>query len=596
MILQGTGITTSIQMALRCAQQVNLGNVKPSLPCPHLNVCNKKERRPSWHAGRTLRLLPLAGRSTTAGAVATDQVTLPLKEQDPSPQLDSSFSWTSYWWPVAPLYSLDTRKPTAVKLLGKQYAVWYDATQGQWHCVEDRCPHRLAPLSQGRVCGDGQLQCSYHGWRFDGTGACTDIPQVSDPNTAALVRKAPRSCATAHPTTIRAGMLFVWLGSQLPDKEPPVDLIAEMAGGADQGRMWGFHDHHADAVHFIEQAFDPDHASYLHYNSAKSIFKPETSMPISSTPIPNDAISAHGGFAWMHGGYQQGNRGAATRTLVPPYTAITDYSVPPFPGYPKLFQIMVVPQEPGKCRVFGGFIPPKEPVKPAAANGNDNATGLQKQSAAPAKKFSPLSWAPHWLLTMIGGSSTFVDEDSVIMSYQNTLMSQSGLSQFDYHLPSPADHGISAVRRWFKAAGYQEMWRQRAPNLLQAAKQDLPLEALLSRWTRHTASCVDCQRGLAITARIITALKSAAAALLAASAVVLSMQLPATSSAVEAASGAAVVVSAVAVRLWPGVLCAVLSLSAWCAALKLADMRERGFINGVEPWREKGGLALVKDK
>lgn len=37
---------------------------------------------------------------------------------------------------------------------------------------------RLAPLSEGRIEADGTLQCSYHGWRFDSSGRCTDIPQV----------------------------------------------------------------------------------------------------------------------------------------------------------------------------------------------------------------------------------------------------------------------------------------------------------------------------------------------------------------------------------------------------------------------------------
>lgn len=62
-------------------------------------------------------------------------------------------------------------------LLGEPWVVV--RLQGRLVAFEDRCPHRLAPLSAGRVCGD-ELQCAYHGWRFDGDGRCNAIPAISD--------------------------------------------------------------------------------------------------------------------------------------------------------------------------------------------------------------------------------------------------------------------------------------------------------------------------------------------------------------------------------------------------------------------------------
>ena len=41
-----------------------------------------------------------------------------------------------------------------------------------------RCPHRAAALSQGVLTPGGLLQCAYHGWSFDGSGACQNIPQL----------------------------------------------------------------------------------------------------------------------------------------------------------------------------------------------------------------------------------------------------------------------------------------------------------------------------------------------------------------------------------------------------------------------------------
>ena len=41
-----------------------------------------------------------------------------------------------------------------------------------------RCPHRAAALSQGVLTPSGNLQCAYHGWSFDASGACKNIPQL----------------------------------------------------------------------------------------------------------------------------------------------------------------------------------------------------------------------------------------------------------------------------------------------------------------------------------------------------------------------------------------------------------------------------------
>jgi hypothetical protein len=44
--------------------------------------------------------------------------------------------------------------------------LWADAS-GQWRCFEDRCPHRLATLSDGLLDKQsGEIVCAYHGWRF----------------------------------------------------------------------------------------------------------------------------------------------------------------------------------------------------------------------------------------------------------------------------------------------------------------------------------------------------------------------------------------------------------------------------------------------
>jgi phenylpropionate dioxygenase-like ring-hydroxylating dioxygenase large terminal subunit len=64
-----------------------------------------------------------------------------------------------------------------VRLMGRDLVLWRsgDAVQA----FDDRCPHRGARLSLGRVVGE-QLQCAYHGWCFDRAGACVRVPALPD--------------------------------------------------------------------------------------------------------------------------------------------------------------------------------------------------------------------------------------------------------------------------------------------------------------------------------------------------------------------------------------------------------------------------------
>lgn len=60
-------------------------------------------------------------------------------------------------------------KPVRVEIAGEAFALWRDQ-RGMPHALRDRCPHRHAPLSAGRVRPDGRLACGYHGWHFGGDG------------------------------------------------------------------------------------------------------------------------------------------------------------------------------------------------------------------------------------------------------------------------------------------------------------------------------------------------------------------------------------------------------------------------------------------
>lgn len=96
------------------------------------------------------------------------------------------------WWAVARSEEVTSAKPINVDIGDQPVVLWRDQ-RGAAHALEDRCPHRRAPLSLGCVLGNGMIQCGYHGWTFDGeTGHLKNIPNLkSDAKFPPIYRATP---------------------------------------------------------------------------------------------------------------------------------------------------------------------------------------------------------------------------------------------------------------------------------------------------------------------------------------------------------------------------------------------------------------------
>src|SRR2546427_5619533 len=99
-----------------------------------------------------------------------------------------------YWLPCLPARELPAPDgpPKKVRLLGEDLVAFRD-TQGQVGLLSANCPHRGASLFLGRneACG---LRCVYHGWKFDVTGRCVDMPNRSEEHTSELQSQSNLVC------------------------------------------------------------------------------------------------------------------------------------------------------------------------------------------------------------------------------------------------------------------------------------------------------------------------------------------------------------------------------------------------------------------
>jgi phenylpropionate dioxygenase-like ring-hydroxylating dioxygenase large terminal subunit len=114
--------------------------------------------------------------------------------------------------------------PVRVRLLGEDLVAYRDGT-GAVGLVDAFCPHRRAPMFFGRneECG---LRCVYHGWKFDVSGACVDMP--SEPPDSLFKTKVR---ITAYPTWEGGGMVWAYLGPpELQPAAPDFEVCRVPAG------------------------------------------------------------------------------------------------------------------------------------------------------------------------------------------------------------------------------------------------------------------------------------------------------------------------------------------------------------------------------
>jgi phenylpropionate dioxygenase-like ring-hydroxylating dioxygenase large terminal subunit len=160
------------------------------------------------------------------------------------------------WTPVLPVAEIETA-PLAVELAGETLVLFRNS-ENQVAALLDRCPHRGAALSLGRVSEQGCLECPYHGWQFDQDGACTHVP-LNNP----LDIKLAQLSATGLPTQVVAGLVWVFTGTE-PSAEP--QLPASLKQSAD-----AYHIHHevwnTHWTRLMENSMDYVHLPFVHRHS-----------------------------------------------------------------------------------------------------------------------------------------------------------------------------------------------------------------------------------------------------------------------------------------------------------------------------------------
>jgi vanillate O-demethylase monooxygenase subunit len=135
------------------------------------------------------------------------------------------------------------------------YRTSQGATDGVVVALEDRCPHRLLPLSMGKRMGDG-IQCGYHGLTFDSTGQCVRVPgQDAIP---------PQAYVESFPVHERHGIVWVWMGAKDLAKTDEIFDRPEFTDPAWDAHLGDQLHLASNYLNVAENLVDPAHVSFVH--------------------------------------------------------------------------------------------------------------------------------------------------------------------------------------------------------------------------------------------------------------------------------------------------------------------------------------------
>ena len=177
-----------------------------------------------------------------------------MKQKSTNPvALDSRNYPRNTWWVAA--YAAEISQKPMQRWILDQPVVLYRGENGQVVALDDRCPHRWAPLSMGKVHGNS-IACAYHGLRFGADGVCTLIPTQDSVPSVARVH--------SYPVVEAAPFVWIWTGDAASAADaplpPPLDWAVDPARVTASGAM----EVGCNYLALKENVMDLSHFAFVH--------------------------------------------------------------------------------------------------------------------------------------------------------------------------------------------------------------------------------------------------------------------------------------------------------------------------------------------
>ncbi|KAL2609759.1 hypothetical protein R1flu_028332 [Riccia fluitans] len=389
------------------------GEVSPSVACSRNSSCSKSTRR----------------RGSVLCAIA-EQISRELveneerREENPFTAVAPAdekvqYNWEEHWYPLYLTQEIPNDAPLALTVFDRYLVVFFDG-DGKLNCLEDRCPHRSAKLSEGQLM-DGRLECLYHGWQFKGDGTCAKIPQLAP---GAIIPK--RACARSYAVRESQGVLWVWMADQstAPYEKVPYFEHYDKPGWVDFSAI---HELPYDHSVLLENLMDPAHIPVSHDRTDGAARRENAQAMVFDVKERTDL-----GFAGTWHNISTPEVVNFTRFQAPCVATNEFHKVLP-DGIELHFSLTILarPTGQGKCMLIIRF-----------AN-----------SRSDGKPFSALGRIPQWI--MHDTSNTVFEQDMGFLSSQNEVLIRENRPTKDYYLNLRSqDVWIEEYRKWLDKVGH----------------------------------------------------------------------------------------------------------------------------------------------
>ncbi|KAL7572731.1 hypothetical protein ACA910_009001 [Epithemia clementina (nom. ined.)] len=437
---------------------------------------------------------PLASSTDFSRAIKTgssssspvpSKIPLPLSQNQKA--LDEGPRFPRTWVPLGSVIELNPDRPTPVTFLNQKYVI-FKGDHDQWVVMDDICPHRLAPLSEGRIdtnAGERRVECSYHGWSFDSSGTCKDIPQATNRIKASAMAN-PKCHVKSYSTQVVKSILWAWLWKEDAVEEAlndPSITPQQMLDGVQNVIATYTRDMPYGWDTLTENLVDPAHIPFAHHNlqgtrSDAIAINMTMTEPVTKSgfvfehvdrtmkKIRHSKAVFKAPFTLTYGGVFE------TDKPKPQYFNLTTIGIPSRPGWNRAMILTALPSNEGLLQ--------------------DDAAKASKgpQQSSPSWRSKLFTLFPVWLVHIL--SNRFLDSDMALLHYQEQEREKQGGDSDErqggvYFMPSTSDRSVNAFRKWKN---------KYASVLLPLPPAIHSRTVLFDRYTQHTEQCLHCSKAL----------------------------------------------------------------------------------------------------